>query len=150
MTATIVGDADSDSVAAQVERMLSLDVDASALEQTVCDDRVASKLVAESRGLRPVCFASPYEAAAWSVLGQRVRMKQAAAIRTRMCARLGHAIDVDGHTLRSFPDPKTLRATTSIDGLPALKVERRGTGPLLAHGAPAARRDGRGPRSRRS
>ncbi len=124
VTASVVGDADSDSVAAQVQRMLSLDVDASALEQAVCQDTVASALVAKLRGLRPVCFASPYEAAAWSVLSQRVRMKQAAAIRTRMCAGLGHELDVDGRTLHSFPDPKTLRATPSIDGLSALKVER--------------------------
>ena len=34
-------------------------------------------------GLRPCGFHSPYEAAAWAVLSQRIQMRQAAALRTR-------------------------------------------------------------------
>lgn len=124
VTATIVGEADSDAVARQIERILSLDVDASTLEQQLRADRVASKLLSELRGLRPVCFASPYEAAAWAVLSQRIQMKQAARIRVRMCERLGHEVVVDGHVLQSFPDPETLRSTNSIEGLSPLKVKR--------------------------
>jgi len=136
VTATVVGDADDDIVATQVERMLSLDVDASGLESALRDDRVASELVAESHGLRPVCFASPYEAAAWSVISQRIQMTQAARIRSRLCEQLGEAIDVDGHVRHAFPSPETLRARTSIDGLSALKVER-------LHGVAEAALDGR-------
>ncbi len=102
VTVRISGDADSDLVIDQTVRMLSLDVDASTLEQTLRDDKVAAELVCEFCGLRPVCFASAYEAAAWSVISQRVQMRQAAKIRLRMCEQLGHRIDVDGHTLHSF------------------------------------------------
>jgi len=122
--ATIIGDCARDSVAGQVERMLSLDIDASTLEQTLGADIVASELLAEFHGLRPVCFASPYEAAVWAVLSQRVQMNQAATIRRRMCERLGHKIDVDSQTLHTFPDPETLRATSSIERLAPLKVQR--------------------------
>lgn len=121
---TVTSTSESDAVAKQIERILSLDVDASTLEQQLRADRVASQLLSELRGLRPVCFASPYEAAAWAVLSQRIQMKQAARIRVRMCERLGHEVVVDGHVLHSFPDPETLRSTNSIEGLSPLKVKR--------------------------
>jgi len=124
LTVTVTADVDRELVIEQTARMLSLDVDASMLEQTVRGDGVASKLVAEYRGLRPVCFASPYEAAAWAILSQRIQMKQAAKIRLRMCEQLGHKIEVDGHTRCAFPAPHALRSMSSIDGLAAVKVER--------------------------
>jgi DNA-3-methyladenine glycosylase II len=124
VSAAIEGDADVDAAREQLERMLSLDVDASKLGETLAGDEVASALVADFAGLRPVCFASPYEAAAWAVLSQRVQMRQAARIRVRMCEQLGHPLEAGGEILHSFPDPRTLRATTSIDGVAAAKVER--------------------------
>jgi 3-methyladenine DNA glycosylase/8-oxoguanine DNA glycosylase len=132
---TVTSTSESDAVAKQIERILSLDVDASTLEQQLRADRVASQLLSELRGLRPVCFASPYEAAAWAVLSQRIQMKQAARIRVRMCERLGHEVVVDGHVLHSFPDPETLRSTNSIEGLSPLKVKR-------LHGVAGAALDG--------
>jgi 3-methyladenine DNA glycosylase/8-oxoguanine DNA glycosylase len=122
--AAICGDGDPDLGREQLERMLSLDVDASSLRRTLRDDEVASRLVAQFPGLRPVCFASPYEAAAWAVMSQRVQMRQAAKVRVRMCERLGRELSVDGETLHAFPDPETLRATRSIDGLSDVKVQR--------------------------
>lgn len=124
VSATITGDAAPDPARAQLERMLSLDIDASALDDTLRGDRVASALVDELRGLRPVCFASPYEAACWAVLSQRVQMRQAARIRVRMCEELGAAVEVDGQMLHAFPGPETLRAAGSIDGIAGVKLTR--------------------------
>jgi 3-methyladenine DNA glycosylase/8-oxoguanine DNA glycosylase len=121
---------------AQVERILSLDIDASALPDVVAEDDVATALVSESRGLRPVCFASPYEAACWAVLSQRIQMTQAARIRRRMCDELGVGIEVDGEWLWTFPSPERLLGTASIQGLPQFKVER-------LHAIAAAALDGR-------
>jgi len=137
VSATIAADgAAADLARDQLERMLSLDIDASLLGQALRGDRVAAELVDELRGLRPVCFASPYEAACWAVLSQRVQMKQAARIRVRMCERLGREIDVDGQTLHTFPNPEALRATRSIEGVSDVKVER-------LHGIAGAALDGR-------
>ena len=88
--------------------MLSLDVDASALPDVVAGDAVAAGLVEQFRGLRPVCFASPYEAACWAVLSQRIQMTQAARIRRRMCDELGHAFELDGLRMSTFPAPERL------------------------------------------
>ncbi len=64
-------------------------------------------------GLRPCGFHSPYEAAAWSVLSQRIRITQAAKLRTELIAEHGE----DG----AFPAPETLRSL-ELD-LPGRKAE---------------------------
>jgi DNA-3-methyladenine glycosylase II len=63
-------------------------------------------------GLRPCGFASPYEAAAWSVLSQRIRIAQAARLRADLVTRHG-----DG----AFPAPAVLRRL-DLD-LPGRKAE---------------------------
>ena len=65
---------------AQVERILSLDVDGRGFPDISRHDPVVAQLQSRYPGLRPVCFWSPYEAAAWSVIGQRIRIVQAAAM----------------------------------------------------------------------
>jgi hypothetical protein len=42
-------------------------------------DRVVARLQRSYRGLRPVLFWSPYEAAAWTIIGHRIRISQALA-----------------------------------------------------------------------
>jgi DNA-3-methyladenine glycosylase II len=44
---------------------------------------------AQLPGLRPCGFHSPYKAAAWAVLSQRVRITQAAGLRDDLVARHG-------------------------------------------------------------
>lgn len=124
VTATVAGDVGAGEVRDQLERMLSLDVDASSLPDVVADDRVAAELVRESPGLRPVCFPSPYEAAAWAVLSQRVQMKQAARIRARMCEEMGTPVEIDGLSIPAFPGPERLRRASSIRSVPDAKLDR--------------------------
>src|ERR1044072_8658101 len=91
----VAGGAHTEAVRTQVERMLSLDVDARSLPDAVAQDAVAAELVRRFRGLRPVCFGSPYDAACWAVLSQRIQMTQAARIRHWMSAELGDAVEID-------------------------------------------------------
>jgi DNA-3-methyladenine glycosylase II len=63
--------------------------------------------------LLPCGFHSPYEAAAWTVLAQRLRIVQAARLRTELIAHHGQ----DG----AFPPPHTLRRV-DLD-LPGRKSE---------------------------
>jgi len=133
---SVDSDAGPEPLRRQVERMLSLDVDATSLPAAIGEDPIAAALVDRRRGLRPVCFASPYEAACWAILSQRIQMTQAARIRRRMCEELGHALEVDGARLATFPAPARLLGTPSIPGLPRVKVER-------LHAIAAAALDGR-------
>ncbi|MFJ2819431.1 hypothetical protein [Streptomyces sp. NPDC087294] len=60
-------------------------------------------LQAEFPGLRPVLFHSPYEAAVWTVIGNRIRRTQAARIKARLAERYGEPVEVAGRTLHAFP-----------------------------------------------
>ena len=100
-----------------VERILCLDVDGAGFAALARDDRVVAALQARYPGLRPVLFYTPYEAASWTIIGHRIRMTQAASIRERLAAELGHR--------GAFPGPAALRRLSgSQPGLTAQKVEQ--------------------------
>lgn len=120
----------------QVARMLSLDVDGRGFADVGRRDPVVATLQRRYRGLRPVLFPSPYEAACWSIIGQRIRMPQAAVIKARIAETLGETIDVAGQQMTAFPAPGVLRDAVELPGLPPLKAER-------LRGVAAAALDGR-------
>ncbi|MFK4224642.1 DNA-3-methyladenine glycosylase family protein [Streptomyces sp. NPDC019890] len=111
-------------VRAQLARILSLDVDGSGFPRLAEADPVVAELIAAYPGLRPVCFYSPYEAAAWAVIGHRIRMVQAAAIKARIAEHHGPRVTVAGESLHAFPTPLVLRGLGRVPGLPETKVER--------------------------
>ncbi len=100
-----------------VERILCLDVDGSGFGAIGKHDPVVSALQRRYPGLRPVLFYTPYEAAAWAIIGHRIRMTQAAAIRERL------ADDIGGRG--AFPGPDQLISLTAPQrGLTVEKVDR--------------------------
>jgi DNA-3-methyladenine glycosylase II len=120
------GALDADVLAAvrgQVERILSLDVDGSGFLAVGERDPVIAGLQRRYPGLRPVGFWSPYEAAAWGVIGQRIRIRQAAAVKARMAERLGEAVAFGDHVLHAFPAPQRLAGLEQFPGLTGRKPE---------------------------
>src|SRR5215467_1800021 len=109
----LAGDGDLDAAAAQVRRFLALDVDGRSWPEVGRRDPVIADAQARLPGLRPCGFHSPYEAAAWSVLAQRLRIMQAARLRAALVARYGEG--------GAFPPPRTL-ARAGLD-LPGRKSE---------------------------
>jgi DNA-3-methyladenine glycosylase II len=110
---TVLGDGDLDRAAAQACRFLSLDIDGRGWPEIARLDPVIADAQRRLPGLRPCGFYSPYEAAAWAVLSQRIRIVQAARLRDDLVRRHGH----DG----AFPAPGLLR---SLDlDLPGRKAE---------------------------
>ncbi|GAA2234621.1 hypothetical protein N1031_09725 [Herbiconiux moechotypicola] len=121
---------------AQVERILSLDVDGSGFEAVGELDPVVGELQLRYPGLRPVCFWSWYEAAAWSIIGQRTRMTQAAEVKRRMAEELGVGVEINGVTHWAFPSPSVLSGLSGFPGLTGAKVERlRSLGEAARRGA---------------
>jgi DNA-3-methyladenine glycosylase II len=109
----VTGNGDLEAVAAQACRFLSLDVDARGWPDVAVRDPVIAVAQAQLPGLRPCGFHSAYEAAAWSVLSQRVRIVQAARLRDELVARHGDR--------GAFPAPAVLR-DPDLD-LPGRKAE---------------------------
>jgi len=86
--------------ARDLEQMLCLDIDGTGFAALGDHDRVVGTLQKRFPGLRPVLFYTPYEAAAWTIISQRIRMTQAATIKDRLAAELGE--------LGAFPAPARL------------------------------------------
>ena len=111
------------AVRAQVERILSLDVDGSGFPAVGERDPVVGRLQQSYPGLRPVGFWSPYEAAAWTIIGHRIRMRQAAAIKARMAAQLGEPVSFGDRVVHAFPSPARLASLEAFPGLAGRKPE---------------------------
>lgn len=123
LSAELHGIADADAARDQVGRILSLDVDGSGFAAVGARDDVVGDLQARYPGLRPVLFWSPYEAAAWALIGHRIRIAQAAAIKARMAHEMGDAITIGTRTLHSFPAPERLLELDAFPGVVDRKVE---------------------------
>jgi DNA-3-methyladenine glycosylase II len=114
----------ADDTRAQVERILSLDVDGTGYQAVGERDPVVAERMRVRPGLRPVLYPTPYEAATWAVLSARVRGEQALALRRRLMDERGEPVEVEGETLPTFPAPERLLELTEVRGLPAQKLAR--------------------------
>jgi DNA-3-methyladenine glycosylase II len=119
----VYGAADVAEVEHQVARILSLDVDGRDWPDVGRRDPVVRRLQRMFPGFRPVNWSDAYEAAAWCVMSTRINMRQAQAIKDRMCRELGHEVNVHGHRLWAFPEPSRLIDLESYQGLFGRKVE---------------------------
>lgn len=121
----VTGEGDLDEAVAQVARFLALDVDATGWPAVGERDPVIGEAQAALPGLRPCGFHSPYEAALWTVLSQRIRIVQAARLRADLIDRHGE----DG----AVPAPAVLRG---------LDLELPGRKPEYLHAVAEAALDG--------
>ncbi|WP_236789084.1 DNA-3-methyladenine glycosylase [Amycolatopsis sp. GM8] len=108
----------------QARRILSLDVDGGGFSTIGAKDPVVGELQARYPGLRPVLFHSPYEAACWTIITNRIRTTQAARIKQRIAENYGEIVEVDGQRLASFPAPEALQQIEQPLGLPEVKIGR--------------------------
>jgi len=113
----------TEAAANQVARILSLDVDGSGFSAVADRDPVVATLQRRYPGLRPVGFWSPYEAAAWTIIGHRIRMTQAARIKAAMARELGEQVPIGDRVVAAFPAPDKLAVLTEFPGLSGRKPE---------------------------
>jgi DNA-3-methyladenine glycosylase II len=111
------------AVRTQVERILSLDVDGSGFLAVGQRDPVVGEIQRRYPGLRPVGFWSPYEAAAWTIIGHRIRITQATTIKARIAEQLGERVSFGGRTVHAFPSPQRLAGLDTFPGLAGRKPE---------------------------
>ncbi|GAA4663620.1 DNA-3-methyladenine glycosylase family protein [Frondihabitans cladoniiphilus] len=97
----VTGAGDLTAATSQVRRFLSIDIDGRGWRDVADRDPVIADAQRRLPGFRPCGFYSPYEAAAWSVLSQRIQMRQAAAIKQRLTDEHGEG--------GAFPAPAVIR-----------------------------------------
>ena len=130
-----VSDLPPSRVEAHAARVLSLDVDASGLSAVAERDPVIGGLLEAAAGRRPVCFGTPFEAAVWAVLSQRVSMAQAGRVKEALAASLGTPMEIGGLEVVAFPGPAALAGLAEFPGVWASKLEHiRGLAAIAAAG----------------
>jgi DNA-3-methyladenine glycosylase II len=148
---------------AQVARIVSLDHDGAGFLGVGEQDPVLGELQRAHPGQRPVLFASPYEAAAWSIISTRRSAAQGRWVREELGTQLGESFELDGEVMHAFPQPEHLLGLGDrFEGLNLQKLTRlrsvaeaallgdldvprlQGLGPDLAY-AEVQRLDGIGP-----
>ena len=107
----------------QLTRILSLDADGRGYDEVGRRDPTIGRLQARYPGLRPVLFHSPYEAAAWAVIGARIAIRQAARVKAAMAEQLGTAVTIHDDSIDAFPAPHRLAALDDFPGLFGRKAE---------------------------
>jgi DNA-3-methyladenine glycosylase II len=116
--------ADAAAITRQLARMFSLDVDASEYPAVGRRDTAIGRLMQRHPGLRPVLFPSPYEAAVWAVISQRIAQRQASRAKAALSEVSGEALAVDGVAVRCLPTPTQLLRLRDAPGLTPEKIER--------------------------
>jgi DNA-3-methyladenine glycosylase II len=80
--------------------------------------------LAVADGRRPICFGTPFEAAVWAVLSQRVSMAQARRVKEALAAELGTRMEIGGEEVVAFSGLAALASLESFAGVWASKLER--------------------------
>ncbi len=119
-----LSDAEVETAATQVARVVSLDHDGAAFHALCEADRVLAPVHAVAPGFRPALFYSPYEAAVWSVLSARRARAQGIGVRRRLAQTLGATVELAGVSTEAVPTPSALLRLESLPGLPADRVPR--------------------------
>lgn len=104
---------------------LSLNDELSIFYKRAESDRAFAPLLDLGYGFHQVKFASPFEAACWSILTQRMAMPIARRVKDRLVERFGTSIVRDGVTFRAFPSPARLGRCSDDELLASGVHERR-------------------------
>jgi DNA-3-methyladenine glycosylase II len=107
----------------QLARILSLDADGRGYEAIGSKEPAIGRLQARYPGLRPVLFHSPYEAAAWTIIGTRISIRQASRVKAAMARQLGTPVTIHRDELAAFPTPMRLARLETFPGLFGRKPE---------------------------
>jgi DNA-3-methyladenine glycosylase II len=114
-------------IAASCDRVtfyLSLHDELAAFYARAETDRAFAPILENGYGFHQVKFASPFEAACWSILSQRTPIRLARRVKDRLVERFGTSIEREGVAFRAFPSPGRL-AQRSDDELLAAGVQER-------------------------
>jgi len=103
---------------------VSLDHDGRGFAEVGQRDPVIGGLQDHFGPMRPVCFHSPYEAAAALVIGHRLSIAQTRSLRARLATEHGAAVAVGDEQFSTFPRPQVLLELDRFGPIFGEKMER--------------------------
>ncbi len=101
-----IDDATEDAVRERVRSFVSADEDLGEFYEIASRDRAFAPVAKTLRGLHQPKFGSPFEAACWSVINQRVRLPHARRMKSALVTRFG------ARGSDAFPEARTVARAT--------------------------------------
>lgn len=93
----------------RINFFLSLEDDLTQFYNHAMKDKAFKSLVEKLYGLHQVKFLTPFEAAAWAILSQRISMKAAHTMKERLVRAVGDCIEVDQIEYWTFPSANQIK-----------------------------------------
>ena len=102
--------ATEEAAARRIGFFLSADEDLAPFYRRAAEDPWFAPLAARLRGLHHVKFPTPFEAACWGAINQRIQLGVARGMKDALCRRLGGSIVAGGAERLAFPEAATVAA----------------------------------------
>lgn len=115
----------------RIKFFLSLDDDLRSFYALGREDPEFAPVLEDFYGLHQVKFLTPFEAASWAVLGQRISMKVAHIMKDRLVEAVGDVIEIDGVEYRTFPAASQIK-DLGLEKLLSLLKNRRKSEYMMA------------------
>src|SRR6059036_4047650 len=112
------------AVAAEVRRLLGLDLDLTGFYRMAKADPALATLIEPLYGLRPTLAPTPFEMLVGSITAQQINLSFAFACRARLVRRYGTPVRLGRQTVWAFPDAARI-AGARLRELRALKYSTR-------------------------
>ena len=93
----------------RIRLFLSLDDDLKTFYDLGSKDPKFVPVIDDLYGLHQVKFLTPFEAAAWAVLSQRISMKVAHKMKNRLTDAVGDSIQIEGVDYKTFPSARQVK-----------------------------------------
>lgn len=113
------------AVAQRITFFLSADEDLDPFYRRAAEDPCFAPVAARLRGLHHVKFPTPFEAACWGAINQRIQLRTARAMKEAICRRLGGRMLLGGAEHLAFPEADTVAAAGEGELLAVLGNERK-------------------------
>jgi DNA-3-methyladenine glycosylase II len=117
--------ATEEAVARRIGFFLSADEDLEPFYRRAGEDPWFAPLAARLRGLHHVKFPTPFEAACWGAINQRIQLPVAKKMKEDLCRRLGGSVVAGGATYWAFPEADTIAGAGHAELRAVLGNERK-------------------------
>ena len=98
----------TDKIIDRIIFFLSLNDELKPFYSQAASDDIFNQVVDEFYGLHQVKFLTPFEAAGWAILSQRISMNVAKKMKENLTHHIGNSIKLDDHEFWAFPSPEQI------------------------------------------
>jgi len=112
-------------LADRITFFLSLKDDLKPFYKRAKADYVFKEIVDNLYGLHQVKFLTPFEAAGWAILSQRISMNVSRKMKEKLTEYVGNSIEFEGHEFNAFPSPNQVKNMDMDELISIIKNKRK-------------------------